>query len=354
MRRFPIYFLIDVSESMVGEPLDQVQDGIANIIRELRKDPFALETVFISVIIFAGKAKTIIPLTELISFYPPRFTVSSGTSWGNALLHLANTLDKDLLATKLDKKGDWQPLIFLFTDGVPTDDYQQALNNWKKRYNNRSNIVAISFGDPTNIQKLTEITKNVLYFNNNSEQSYKQFFQWVSNTIKVNSISVDKNKDGLPLPKTDDNILNKIDLSKNIPPQYQHYADRKVAVFAGKCESTRRLYLIKYQRKLLENSFDELGIPTRVYRLAGSFPVQEQTYQELAGKYANDETVNSSDLVGTPHCPCCGNTFGLVLCNCGKIFCAGTEKRPYSCPWCQQSGYLGFSESETDIARAIG
>ena len=35
MRRLPIYFLIDVSESMIGEPIEQVQEGIATIIKEL-------------------------------------------------------------------------------------------------------------------------------------------------------------------------------------------------------------------------------------------------------------------------------------------------------------------------------
>ena len=28
MRRLPIYFLIDVSESMVGEPIKQVENGM--------------------------------------------------------------------------------------------------------------------------------------------------------------------------------------------------------------------------------------------------------------------------------------------------------------------------------------
>lgn len=36
MRRLPIYFLIDVSESMVGEPIEEVQNGIRTIIQELR------------------------------------------------------------------------------------------------------------------------------------------------------------------------------------------------------------------------------------------------------------------------------------------------------------------------------
>ena len=70
MRRLPIYFLLDVSESMVGEPIEQMQNGIRTIIQELRTDPYALETVFVSVIVFAGKACTLIPLTELFKFSP--------------------------------------------------------------------------------------------------------------------------------------------------------------------------------------------------------------------------------------------------------------------------------------------
>ena len=66
MRRLPIYFLIDVSESMVGVPIEQVQDGIASIIKELRTDPYALETVYVSIIVFAGKAQKITPLMSSI------------------------------------------------------------------------------------------------------------------------------------------------------------------------------------------------------------------------------------------------------------------------------------------------
>lgn len=82
MRRLPVYFLIDVSESMVGEPIKQVEDGMRSIIQELRSDPYALETVFASVLAFAGKAKVLSPLTELYKFYPPIFPVGGGTSLG--------------------------------------------------------------------------------------------------------------------------------------------------------------------------------------------------------------------------------------------------------------------------------
>ena len=75
MRRLPIYFLVDVSESMVGEPIEHVQNGMKKIMKELRVDPSALETAFVYVIAFAGKAGSLAPLTELYKFYPPTYPV---------------------------------------------------------------------------------------------------------------------------------------------------------------------------------------------------------------------------------------------------------------------------------------
>ena len=103
MRRLPIYFLVDVSESMVGEPIQQVQEGMRMIVQELRTDPYALETAYISVIAFAGKAKSISPLTELYKFYPPTFPIGGGTSLGEALDFLMDDMDKSLVKTTLEK-----------------------------------------------------------------------------------------------------------------------------------------------------------------------------------------------------------------------------------------------------------
>ena len=64
MRRLPIYFLLDVSESMLGENLYRLEEGLRRIIDELRTDPHALETAWVSVIAFAGRTREVVPLTE--------------------------------------------------------------------------------------------------------------------------------------------------------------------------------------------------------------------------------------------------------------------------------------------------
>lgn len=141
MRRLPIYFLVDVSESMVGMPIRQVEDGMRTIIQNLRTDPYALETVFISIIAFAGKAETLSPLTEIYQFYPPVFPIGGGTALGNAMNHLMDDMDRNVVRTTASSKGDWKPIIFLFTDGNPTDRYQAAFDRWNKNYRRHCNLV---------------------------------------------------------------------------------------------------------------------------------------------------------------------------------------------------------------------
>ena len=45
MRRLPVFLVIDVSESMAGDNLRHMQEGISRLINVLRADPYALETV---------------------------------------------------------------------------------------------------------------------------------------------------------------------------------------------------------------------------------------------------------------------------------------------------------------------
>lgn len=112
MRRLPIYFLVDISESMVGDPIEQVQEGIANIIRELKKDPYSLETVYISVVGFAGEAEVITPLQDIISFYPPKIPIGSGTSLSQGLIKIMDCIDRDIVKTTYDRKVTGSLLFF--------------------------------------------------------------------------------------------------------------------------------------------------------------------------------------------------------------------------------------------------
>jgi len=349
MRRLPIYFLIDVSESMVGEPIEQVQDGMATIVKELRTDPYALETAWVSVIVFAGQPKTIAPLQEVTSFYPPKFPIGSGTSLCSGLGHLMYELKKNIIQTTTEQKGDWKPIVFLFTDGVPTDspnDLQAVITEWKQRWQRSANMVAVSFGKNTNANILGQLTENVLYFDNSDANAYKQFFKWITASIKTSSLSVENNSTGFELARLNDTV-SKIDLAKE---SKQPVVDDNFVVLTAKCQNTKQPYLIKYRKNVFENEYGDIGLN---YRLVGAFRV-DNTYFEMSDENAGNLKISTDKLKGAPTCPCCGNQYGFAYDEtCGKIHCIGAEKIS-TCPWCGNQAQYGFGEGGFDVNRARG
>lgn len=53
-RRLPVYLLLDVSGSMMGEPITAVQNGVQTLVSALNGDPQALESAYLSVITFSN------------------------------------------------------------------------------------------------------------------------------------------------------------------------------------------------------------------------------------------------------------------------------------------------------------
>ena len=85
IRRLPVYLLIDCSGSMLGERIEAVKQGIKSLVTELKGDPQALETAYLSVITFASTARQETALTELMLFKEPELKASGATMFGRAL-----------------------------------------------------------------------------------------------------------------------------------------------------------------------------------------------------------------------------------------------------------------------------
>ena len=344
MRRLPIYFLIDISESMVGEPIEQVQEGIATIVKELKTDPYALETVWLSIIAFAGKSKAITPLQDIITFYPPKIPIGSGTSLSTGLQELMTAIDKEIVKTTYEKKGDWKPIIFLFTDGIPTDNTDATIKKWNDNYRKRCNLIAISIGENTNYNLLGQLTENVLLFKDSNINSYKEFFKWITASIKATSENIN-NTDGINLSKTNSEVIEQIDLTKK-----HQIPDENFVVINGKCTNTNKLYLIKF-KKSSEPSVMK-GYNVRVFSIEGTYKIDEKSYKEFSDNKPSLK-ISSDELRGNPSCPCCENSIAMATCSCGGTHCiSGVGEN--TCPWCGTTAFYEFSDEDFDINRTLG
>lgn len=186
MRRLPVYFLLDTSGSMFGEPIQALNNALSSMINHLRTDAQALDSLWISIITFDRDVKEVCPLTELAMFQLPEITCpqSGPTHTGKALELLYDKVKTDIIKGSDTQKGDWKPLLFLFTDGKPSDLQLYSEMAPKIRTLNFGAVVACAAGNLADDSKLKELTDDVVHLDTADSATLKQFFKWVSETIE--------------------------------------------------------------------------------------------------------------------------------------------------------------------------
>lgn len=210
MRRLPVYLLVDTSGSMHGEAIEAVRNGLQVMLSALMQDPYALETAYLSVIAFDSSARQLTPLTELTSFQLPNLQANGMTAMGEALSLLADCIQREVVKGGAEQKGDWKPVVFLLTDGAPTDDLDRGIN--AIRQVKTGTFVACAAGPGADTGTLKRITETVVSLDTADSSTLKSFFKWVSASISVSSQKIESGKevsglDELPPPPPELNIV---------------------------------------------------------------------------------------------------------------------------------------------------
>nr|VFK29565.1 MAG: Uncharacterized conserved protein YegL, contains vWA domain of TerY type [Candidatus Kentron sp. MB]VFK74835.1 MAG: Uncharacterized conserved protein YegL, contains vWA domain of TerY type [Candidatus Kentron sp. MB] len=345
MRRLPVFLVLDVSDSMVGEPRRLLEKGLDTLIQLLRQDPYALETAYISVIAFAGKVETLVPLIDIISFYPPQLPLGSGTAMGLALDHLMTEIDQSVQRGSSERKGDWKPAVFFMTDGKPTDAMEKAARRWKANYASRATLIAIGLGPYADTDTLGQFADEVICYNGETEEDFRKFIRWISASVSSMSVAV---RDG----GTPKGLPVSLDKAEGVlkPAGSTVRVDENVVVIVGKCQKSRQPYLLKYERlrDASENKWFNspvLGMHKKSYGSTEGFVIDE-SYFDWSDSQEVNMSVDLKNLVGYANCPQCGGTVAMTVCGgCGAVSCSDGIGSMHICPWCSNRGKVGETRS---------
>jgi uncharacterized protein YegL len=147
-KRCPCLLVLDTSSSMDGEPIAELNQGVAQFIRELQNHDLASASVELGILTFDSEVKERLDFTLVENVRPPQLTADGLTSMGEGVDRAIQRLRDRRQMYRDNGVSSYVPWLVLMTDGGPTDSWEQAARRLKTLAEQRKLIVfAVGIGD---------------------------------------------------------------------------------------------------------------------------------------------------------------------------------------------------------------
>jgi len=192
-KSIPVLLLLDTSYSMGGQPIDMLNKAVEAMIQEFKKAETMETFIKLSIITFGKNGVELhTPLEEVSKTKFEPLVVGGSTPMGTAL-----KMAKAMIEDKTIFQGrDYRPAIVLLSDGAPTDDWEQPLNDFIS--DGRSSkcdrmAVAIGSADERVLKEFISGCENPLF---HAEDATKivEAFQKITMSVTMRTKSVNKNQ----------------------------------------------------------------------------------------------------------------------------------------------------------------
>ncbi len=190
-QRTPCVLVLDCSTSMIGDPVDRLNDGLATFENHLKNDPVAALRVQV-LTICVGRNDNVDVLhnwVDAIDFKAP-FVEANGTTPLGAGMDIALQLVEHQKAV-YDSNGvsSTRPWILLISDGRPTDDHWQQVAAECRVAEQNNQVVIFPIGTES-----ADLKALSLFSNRPAKRlrglDFRELFVWLSRSMSAVSSSV--------------------------------------------------------------------------------------------------------------------------------------------------------------------
>ena len=126
--RIPICIALDISGSMDGKKIDELNRGVNIFLKTIFEDEITRYSADIAILTFGGTVEKVLDFGAVEDIKLPKFLARGGTPMGEAVLEALDMLEDRKKQYQKNAVTYWQPWLVLMTDGAATDG-EHALPN---------------------------------------------------------------------------------------------------------------------------------------------------------------------------------------------------------------------------------
>lgn len=187
--RVPVCLALDVSGSMAGTKINELNLAIRAFYQAIRDDEMARISAEIAIVTFGSNVKEVQDFSSIDRQSPPLLTPSGSTPMGEGVIKSLDLLEQAKRVYSKMGVDYYQPWLVLMTDGAPTDDIQAAITRCHDLIQRRKlTVFPIAIGAEANLSILQMFTPNLEPLRV-QETDFKRFFTWLAKSVSVVSMS---------------------------------------------------------------------------------------------------------------------------------------------------------------------
>jgi uncharacterized protein YegL len=185
--RVPCVLLLDVSASMSGSKIEELNAGLATIRSELLKDEQAARRVELAIVTFGGSVQVHQDFVAPAEFKPSLLAPGGDTPMGAAILKAFDLVEQRKARYEASDLDSYEPWIFMLSDGEPTDS-AEVMENAARRvrqgegHERGKRIAFFAVGvEGANMQFLARVAKRAPL--KLRGLSFARMFRWISQSL---------------------------------------------------------------------------------------------------------------------------------------------------------------------------
>lgn len=186
--RCPCMVVLDTSGSMSGEPIAQLNAGLAQFLQAVREDEVAAYSVEVGVITAGNRVREQLPFTTATHIEGFATLEANGaTPLGEAVNLALDRLEARRAEYRRAGVAYYQPWLVIISDGEPTDEWQEAARRAQELSLQRK-LVSLPVGVSTaNLGVLGQFSSRPAL--RLQGLRFAEFFQWLSASMSRVSAS---------------------------------------------------------------------------------------------------------------------------------------------------------------------